>query len=107
MGTMVCSLTKLNDLVCRLFPDLQHVIVDANHLWQGFISSTEDPELSFKDVSKDTLKDILNESETLFSDAILVSLFSYSLINETRPGSIKSTDAMSCGSELMYSSSQL
>ncbi|OJA13761.1 hypothetical protein AZE42_01554 [Rhizopogon vesiculosus] len=48
------------------------VIVDANHLWQDFISSTEDPELSFKDVNKDTLKDILNELETLVGDAILI-----------------------------------
>jgi len=59
----------------------QHVIVDANHVWQGFISSGGANEF-FEDVSKNTFKNALYEVETLVGDAILVSPVSCSLFNE-------------------------
>ncbi|KAJ8595455.1 hypothetical protein M405DRAFT_355988 [Rhizopogon salebrosus TDB-379] len=48
-----------------------HVVASANNVWQGFISS-EDPEVFFEDISKNTFKNIINELETLVGDAILI-----------------------------------
>ncbi|OAX34650.1 hypothetical protein K503DRAFT_774335 [Rhizopogon vinicolor AM-OR11-026] len=48
-----------------------HVIVDANHVWQGFISSG-DADQYFDDVSKDTFKNAIYELETLVGDGILI-----------------------------------
>jgi len=78
------------------------VIVDANHVWQGFISSGAADQF-FDDISKNTFKNALYEVETLVGDAILVSSISCSLFYSTgtQLGPItRFTDAMSYGSEL-------
>jgi hypothetical protein len=59
----------------------QHVVASANNVWQGFISS-EDPEVFFEDISKNTFKNIINELETLVGDAILVSSVNYCVFHE-------------------------
>ncbi|OJA20168.1 hypothetical protein AZE42_08164 [Rhizopogon vesiculosus] len=57
---------------CLLFLlGTMHVIVDANHVWQGFISSGNADQY-FDDVSKDTFKNAIYELETLVGDAILI-----------------------------------
>ncbi|OAX34653.1 hypothetical protein K503DRAFT_698338 [Rhizopogon vinicolor AM-OR11-026] len=57
---------------CLLFLlGTMRVIVDANHVWQGFISST-DVDMFFEDVTKNTFKNALYELETLVGDAILI-----------------------------------
>ncbi|OJA20169.1 hypothetical protein AZE42_08161 [Rhizopogon vesiculosus] len=57
---------------CSLFLlGTMHVIVDANHVWQGFISSGNADQY-FDDVSKDTFKNAIYELETLVGDAILI-----------------------------------
>lgn len=81
----------------------QHVIVDANHVWQGFISSGN-PDQFFEDISKDTFKNALYELETLVGDAILVSSVRFPCLTRTQLDRTRSTDAMLYGSELSYSS---
>ncbi|KAH7883382.1 hypothetical protein F5I97DRAFT_235937 [Phlebopus sp. FC_14] len=50
---------------CLLFVlGTMHIVVDANHLWQGFIVS-ETPDLFFADVTKNTFKNALYLIETL------------------------------------------
>ncbi|OAX40249.1 hypothetical protein K503DRAFT_798973 [Rhizopogon vinicolor AM-OR11-026] len=57
---------------CLLFLlGTMHVIVDANHVWQGFIAS-ENVDKFFQDISKNTLKNAIYELETLVGDAILI-----------------------------------
>ncbi|KAF8837979.1 hypothetical protein BDN67DRAFT_972184 [Paxillus ammoniavirescens] len=57
---------------CLLFVlGTMHIVVDANHLWQGFITS-EDPDIFFQDVTKDTFKNALYLIETLVGDAIII-----------------------------------
>ncbi|OJA21635.1 hypothetical protein AZE42_10147 [Rhizopogon vesiculosus] len=57
---------------CLLFLlGTMHVVVDAIHLWQGFISS-EGADQFFDDVSKYTFKNAIYELETLVGDAILI-----------------------------------
>ncbi|OJA20171.1 hypothetical protein AZE42_08163 [Rhizopogon vesiculosus] len=69
-------------VACLLFIlSTMHVIVDANHVWQGFISS-QDVDQFFEDVSKNAFKNALNELATLFGDAILVSSVICSLLNQ-------------------------
>ena len=83
MSTMVCHF----EMTYRLSLDSQHVIFNANRLWQGFISlDAADIEQFFEDVSKDTFKDILNELETLLGDAILVGSFIYYLFTNDSSG---------------------
>ena len=61
------------------------MVVDANHVWQGFISSGGADQF-FDDVSKNTLKNAIYELETLVGDAILVSSVRCSLFNEESTG---------------------
>ncbi|OJA12826.1 hypothetical protein AZE42_04237 [Rhizopogon vesiculosus] len=57
---------------CLLFIlGTMHVIVDANHVWQGFISSGN-ADLFFEDVSKNTFKNAIYGVETLVGDAIVI-----------------------------------
>ena len=80
LGTMVCP--PVHSMMFQTaYLDSQHVIVDANHVWQGFISSGGANQF-FDDVSKNTLKNAIYELETLIGDAILVSSVRYSLFNE-------------------------
>ena len=53
----------------------QRLAVDADHVWQGFIFSSN-PDEFFDDVSKNTFKNAIYTVETLVGDAILVSSFS-------------------------------
>jgi len=64
-------------------------------VWQGFISS-EDAAQFFEDYSKITFKNTLNELETLFGDAILVSSVSCSLFNEDLFGWVALDLSMLC-----------
>jgi hypothetical protein len=52
-------------------PNPQHIVVDANHFWQGFVTSG-DPDAFFQDVTKTTFKNVLYLVEILVSDAIIV-----------------------------------
>ena len=61
-----------DDVASHLPFTLQHVAVDANHAWQGFIVSNG-ADAYFQDVTKNTFKNVLYELETLVADAILVS----------------------------------
>lgn len=106
MGTMVCPFVKSNDVARRLPSHLQHVIFDAYHVFQGFISS-DDTELFFADFSKITFKNTLNELETLFGDAILVAQLVVLWLTMTQLRRVRYTDATLYGSELTWSSSQL
>ncbi|KAF8836806.1 hypothetical protein BDN67DRAFT_1014363 [Paxillus ammoniavirescens] len=57
---------------CLLFVlGTMHIVVDANHFWQGFITSG-DPGAFFQDVTRTTFKNILYLIETLVSDAIII-----------------------------------
>ncbi|KAF8837554.1 hypothetical protein BDN67DRAFT_972826 [Paxillus ammoniavirescens] len=57
---------------CLLFIlGTMRLVVDANHLWQGFVTSG-DPDLFFQDVTKYTLKNSLYVIETLVGDAIII-----------------------------------
>ncbi|KAF8837984.1 hypothetical protein BDN67DRAFT_908214 [Paxillus ammoniavirescens] len=57
---------------CLLFIlGTMHIVVDANHLWQGFITSG-DPDIFFQDVTKNTFKNALYLMETLVGDAIII-----------------------------------
>ncbi|OAX34649.1 hypothetical protein K503DRAFT_698336 [Rhizopogon vinicolor AM-OR11-026] len=57
---------------CLLFIlSTMHMVADANHVWQGFISS-ENADTFFADISKNTFKNAVNELETLVGDAILI-----------------------------------
>ncbi|OAX36780.1 hypothetical protein K503DRAFT_694469 [Rhizopogon vinicolor AM-OR11-026] len=57
---------------CLLFLlSTMHVVIDADHVWQGFISAGGADEF-FLDVSKNTFKNALYEMETLVGDAILI-----------------------------------
>jgi len=51
LGTMVCSLVRSMMLCRAAYLDSQHVIVDANHVWQGFISSGN-ADLFFEDSAR-------------------------------------------------------
>ena len=77
---MVCPL--VHSMMFRIvYLNSQHVIIDANHVWQGFISSGGADQF-FNDVSKNTLKNAIYKLETLVGDAILVSSVRCSLFNE-------------------------
>lgn len=57
---------------CLLFLlGTMHIIVDANRVWQGFISSG-DADLFFDDLSKYSFKNALYQVETVVGDAILI-----------------------------------
>ena len=71
LGTMVGSLVH-SMMLKAAYLDSQHLIVDANHVWQGFISSGDSDQF-FQDVSKNTFKNALYELQTLVGDAIVVS----------------------------------
>jgi len=101
LSTMVRSLVR--STTTPLSFHSQHVIVDANHVWQGFISSGN-PDQFFEDISKDTFKNALYELETLVGDAILVSSVRFPCLTRTQLDRTRSTDAMLYGSELSYSS---
>ena len=98
LGTMVCPL--VHSMMFRtVYLNSQHVIVDANHVWQGFISSGGADQF-FDDVSKNTLKNAIYELETLVGDTILVSSVRCSYLTRSQLGHVRSTDAMSYGREL-------
>ncbi|KIJ09556.1 hypothetical protein PAXINDRAFT_17343 [Paxillus involutus ATCC 200175] len=48
-----------------------HIVVDANHFWQGFITSG-DPSAFFQDAPKNTFKNILYLIETLVGDGVII-----------------------------------
>ncbi|KIJ60579.1 hypothetical protein HYDPIDRAFT_32206 [Hydnomerulius pinastri MD-312] len=57
---------------CLLFIlGTMHIVVDANHLWQGFIASA-DPDMFFEDITKNTFKNALYLVETLVGDGIII-----------------------------------
>jgi hypothetical protein len=99
MGTMVRPFVKSDDVARRLPSHLQHVIFDAYHVFQGFISS-DDTELFFADFSKITFKNTLNELETLFGDAILVAQLVVLWLTMTQLRRVRYTDVTLYGSEL-------
>jgi len=63
----------------------QHIVADAIHVWQGFISA-ENPDQFFSNVSKNTFKNSVNDLVTLVGDAILVSSAHCSSFNEKSTG---------------------
>ena len=61
--------------------------------------SSQDVDQFFQDVGKNTFKNALYELETLIADAILVSSVCCTCLTSTELDRVRSTDAMSYGSE--------
>jgi hypothetical protein len=70
----------VSQMLAWLIPlNLQHIIVDANHVWYGFVTSG-DPDAFFQDVTKNTFKNALYLIETLVGDAIIVSRTAFTFV---------------------------